>query len=86
MRHIGNKFINTDDNLCFIICDVVERAEDQQMFFKYTKELPDVLNVQKGEDHVPPMNTSKRRRTIYEYTPCEELLSADWVEWTDVLL
>ena len=87
-KYIGNEFTDTDDDVCFIISDVVERVEDKQLFFKYTKASSDYAfdKLNSGEQEAPPMNDNKRRRTIYEYTPCEELLNADWVEWINMTI
>ena len=74
--------------MCFGISDVVQRVEDEQLFFKYTKASSEYAfdSQSRSEQAAPPLNANKRRRTIYEYTPCDELLSADWVEWTDLVV
>jgi len=52
-----------------VIDDVVERVKDKLIFFKYRE-------VRRDEELVAATS-----RTEYEYTPCNELLSADWVKW-----
>jgi hypothetical protein len=57
-----------------VIDDVVERVKDKLIFFKYHK-------VRRDEELVAAAS-----RTEYEYTPCNELLTADWVEWSKMSL
>jgi len=73
----------------------VERGDEKQLFFKYTeKKISDgvTFDGQIGKEEkqqevaLRPLNPKKRRRTVYEYTPCEELLTADWVEWINMLI
>ena len=70
----------------FVISDVVERVEDKQLFYKYTKSVASYNSYdgqdKTGQEMLPPLIPNKRHRTVFEYTPCEELLTADWVEWT----
>ena len=73
IRHIGAQFTDTDEGILFVIDDVVERADDKMIFFKY-HELRDQEIV------------AAAPRTTYEYTPCNELLSADWVKWSEMSL
>ena len=63
----------------------MERVEDKQLLYKYTRAIPaDNFDTQNRKDGaLPSLNCNKRQRTIYEYTPCEELLMADWVKWAD---
>ena len=69
IRHVGSQFTDTEEGIRFVIDDVVERLKDKMIFFKY-HEVRDKEIV------------AAASQTAYEYTPCNELLSADWVEWS----
>ena len=66
--------MDTDENLCFMIADVVEK--DDILYFQYHKVVEDGSNAKKR----------RRDEDSFEYTPCEEILTAGWVDWTEMSL
>ena len=80
IKHIGSKFMDTDDNILFEITDVVEGANENTLYFQYHE-----VNEEEGNN----LKSKKRRRAApdqCEYTPCAEILNASWVAWTEISL
>jgi hypothetical protein len=66
-EYIGREFKDPDESCNFIIVDVCNAEEEgAKLFFKYRLVTVDVDNVS-DSDH--------------EFTPCAELLKADWCQW-----
>ena len=74
---IGSKFRDTEVDQCFVIDAVEEMVESKIICFRYH-------NIDTGGGQGQEGESKKRRRISYEHTPCEELLSASWVEWIQI--
>lgn len=74
-KKIGSQFRDKEEeNLpVFEIVDVVKRFQDSVLMFAY-KPFDILDDDEKGE-------TPEPKDEDYEYTPCKELLAADWAEW-----
>ena len=67
-EYIGKEFKDPDESCNFIVIDVCNAAEEgTKLFFKYRLVTVDA-------------NASE---SDHEFTPCAELLKADWCQWCE---
>ena len=90
LSYIGHKFRDTEEDCaCFEIVDVVDRVNDSNVFFQYRPiiEEGDCCKEDEEKEKVTSKTLKQpRQRSKYEYTPCEEVLAATWVQWLEVII
>ena len=68
VKNIGRSFLDTDDNITYLITDIVRKKRDKTVYYKY-------YDYNKYEKNAP------KNENDYEYTDVNIFLNAKWVKY-----